>query len=50
MMICIWPDGAWCEHGEALRDMSHRSDDFEVHEVPDEVDDICAWAAKQVGA
>lgn len=49
MSICIWPDGAWCKFGE-LGEFSHRSDDFIVRDVPDDVEDTDAWAAQQVNA
>ena len=49
--IAVWPDGFWaCEVGytslgEAIDEMMGRgwSDDYEVREVPDDVEDIDEW-------
>ena len=32
--ICVWPDGDWCYLSE-LSEMSHKSDDYEIHEAPE---------------
>jgi hypothetical protein len=34
MIIHIWPCGTWCYQDEQ-HEMSHKSDDYEVHQVPD---------------
>lgn len=37
MTYALWPDGHFCELDE-LPEMTHRSDDYTLVEVPDDVD------------
>lgn len=36
--IYIWPDGAWCYEDE-LEEMSHKSDDYSIQEIPADFSD-----------
>lgn len=36
MKIVYWPDGCWCDQDE-IHQMTHKSDDFAVLEIPDDV-------------
>lgn len=36
MRIAYWPDGCWCDIDE-IKEMTHKSDDFAVVELDDEL-------------
>ena len=40
--FAVWPDGTFCSWDE-LEQMTHRSDDYQLIEVPASVEDIYAW-------
>ena len=42
LTFAVWPDGTFCEWAE-LEQMTHRSDDYEIVEVPDDENDPYAW-------
>ena len=48
--VAVWCDGTWCEEEdleEFLSPPCAKSDDYDLLEVPEDVDDIEIWVADQ---
>ena len=44
--IYLWPDGEWCDE-EDVGQYTWKSDDYELLDVPDDVEDIDEWLASR---
>lgn len=47
MKVYVWPDGTWC-YGDELEEMTHMSDDYQVHETVLMDAELEEWILEQV--
>ncbi len=47
MSIAVWADYSWIDlDEEEIEEYSHKSDDYMVLDVPDDVEDVDVWLAE----